>query len=153
MSQDLFAVVVAAVVFVSGMAGLAFHAWQPGSDEQVSETRDLINRLTGLIATLSALVLGLLVASANNFYNTHKASLETVSARVLELDGVLRRYGPDAQPARDLLKELVIGSYERVWGGDNGILKAPTVQVVERMDSMFFTLNALREQRLTHGNT
>ena len=96
MSQDLFAFVVAAVVFVSGVAGLAFHAWQPRSDDQISETRDLINRLTGLVATLSALVLSLLVASANSFYNTQKASLETVSARVLELDGVLRRYGPDA---------------------------------------------------------
>jgi hypothetical protein len=113
-SQDLFAFVVAAVVFVSGMAGLAFHAWHPRKDEEVGETRDLINRLTGLVATLSALVLGLLVASANNFYNTQKTGLETVSARVLELDGVLRRYGPDAQPARELLKDLVTGSYERV---------------------------------------
>jgi hypothetical protein len=105
----------------------------------------LINRLTGLLATLSALVLGLLVASANSFYNTQKASLETVSARVLELDGVLRRYGPDAQPARDILKDLVTGSYERVWEGDNGTLRMPTVEAAGRMDSMFFTLNALRE--------
>jgi hypothetical protein len=144
-SQDLFAFVVAAVVFVSGMAGLAFHAWQPRKDEQVGETRDLINRLTGLVATLSALVLGLLVASANNFYNTQKTGLETVSARVLELDGVLRRYGPDAQPARDLLKDLVTGSYERVWEGDNGTLRMPTVEAVARMDTMFYALNALRE--------
>jgi hypothetical protein len=35
-SQDLFAFVVAAVVFVSGMAGLAFHAWHPRNEEQVS---------------------------------------------------------------------------------------------------------------------
>jgi hypothetical protein len=76
------------------MAGLAFHAWQPRSDKHVSETRDLINRLTGLVATLSALVLGLLVASANSFYNTQKASSETVSARILELDGVLRATVP-----------------------------------------------------------
>ena len=145
MSQDLFALVVAAVVFVSGIAGLAFHAWQPRSDEQVGETRDLINRLTGLVATLSALVLGLLIASANSFHNTQKTGLETVSGRVLELDGVLRRYGPDAQPARDILKDLVTGSYERVWEGDNGTLRMPTVQAVARMDSMFLTLNALRE--------
>jgi hypothetical protein len=145
MSQDLFAWVVAAVIFVSGMAGLAFHAWHPRNDEQVSETRDLINRLTGLVATLSALVLGLLIASANSFYNTQKASLETVSARVVELDGVRRRYGPDAQPAREILKELVTGSYERVWQGDEGTLRMPKVETVERMDSMFFALNALRE--------
>jgi hypothetical protein len=55
----------------------------------VDETRDLINRVTGVIATLSALVLGLLIVSANNFYNTQKSGLETASARVLQIDGVL----------------------------------------------------------------
>ena len=107
MSQDLLAVVVAAVVFISGLGGLTYRTWYPANEAEVAETRDLINRLTGLVATLSALVLGLLIASANNFHNTQKAGLETVSARVLELDGVLRRYGPDAQPARDLLKTFI----------------------------------------------
>ena len=96
MSQDLFAVVVAVLVFLSGIAGLVYQTWDP-RNEEVNETRDLINRLTGLVATLSALVLGLLIASANGFYNSQKTGLETVSARVLALDGVLRRYGPDDQ--------------------------------------------------------
>jgi hypothetical protein len=145
MSQDLIALVVAAVVFISGIAGLVYQAWDP-RNEQVNETRDLINRLTGLVATMSALVLGLLIASASGFYNSQKAGLETVSARVLELDGVLRRYGPDAQPARDTLKEFITGSYTRVWQGDNGTLTTPTVeQAGERMDRLFVTLNALRE--------
>ena len=147
MSQDLLAVVVAAVVFVSGMAGLAYRTWHP-KDEETNETRDLINRLTGLVATMSALVLGLLIASANNFHNTQKAGLETVSAGVLQLDGVLRRYGPDAKPARDILKELITSSYERVWqgGGNKGTLTMLTVeQAAEQMDALFLTLNTLRE--------
>jgi hypothetical protein len=122
MSQDLIAFVVAAIVFVSGMMGLAYHAWHPRNEEEVNETRDLVNRLTGLVATLSALVLGLLVASANSFYNSQKAALETVSAKVLELDGVLRRYGPDAHPARDLLRDLITSSYDNVWKGNNANL-------------------------------
>ena len=71
MNQDLFAVVVAVLVFLSGIGGLVYQTWDP-RNEQVNETRDLINRLTGLVATLSALVLGLLIASANNFYNSQK---------------------------------------------------------------------------------
>ncbi|HME28055.1 MAG TPA: hypothetical protein VKI44_43165 [Acetobacteraceae bacterium] len=148
MSQDLLAFAVAAVVFVSGMAGLAYRAWYPGNEEEVAETRDLINRLTGLVATLSALVLGLLIASANNFYNTQKGGLETISARVLELDGVLRRYGPDAQPARTMLKDLITGSYERVWRGNNhGATTMPSVEGADeqQMNGLFLTLNALRE--------
>ena len=145
MSQDLFAVVVAVLVFLSGIGGLVYQTWDP-RNEEVNETRDLINRLTGLVATLSALVLGLLIASASSFYNSQKAGLETVSARVLELDGVLRRYGPDAQPARDTLKEFITGSYTRVWQGDKGTLTTPTVeQAEERMDRLFINLNSLRE--------
>ena len=61
MNQDLFAVGVAILVFLSGIAGLVYQAWDP-KNEGVNETRDLINRLTGLVATLSDLVLGLLIA-------------------------------------------------------------------------------------------
>ena len=141
MRQDLFAFVVAAVVFVSGMAGLIYQTWDPRNDEG-SEIRDLINRLTGLVATMSALVLGLLIASANNFHNSQKAGLETVSARVLELDGVLRRYGPEAQSARDMLKGLITSSYKGVTQGD----KVPSVeQDAARIDRLFLTIDALRE--------
>ncbi len=118
MNQDLLALVVAALVFASGLAGLVYNTWHRGT-EGASETRDLVNRLTGLVATLSALVLGLLIASANAFYNTQKAGLQTVSAKVLELDGVLRRYGPDAQPLRDILKDIVTSSYNAVWHGES----------------------------------
>jgi hypothetical protein len=141
MNQDLFAVVVAVLVFLSGIGGLVYQTWDP-RNEQVNETRDLINRLTGLVATMSAPVLGLLIASANNFYNSQKTGLETVSARVLALDGVLRRYGPDAKPARDTLKELITGSYTHVWQGDKGTLTTPTVeQAEERMDRLFISLS------------
>jgi hypothetical protein len=142
---DLIALFVAIVVFISGLAGLFLNAWRP-EQEGVDETRDLINRMTGLVATLSALVLGLLVASANNFYNTQKAGLETVSARILQLDSLLRRYGPDAQPARDLLKEMVTNSYQNVWESGSRALAMPTIeQTAASMDAMFAILNHLRE--------
>ena len=147
MSQDLLALGVAIGVFISGLGGLAYRRWYPANEEEVGETRDLINRLTGLVATLSALVLGLLIASANGFHNAQKTGLETVSGRALELDGVLRRYGPDTYPTRKMLKELLTTSYERVWQGDNdGAPVIPTVaQADEQMEGLFNNLNALRE--------
>ena len=145
LNQDLIAFFVAALLFISGIGGLAYQAWGDPGDDGVSETRDLINRLTGLVATLSALVLGLLIAGANGFHNSQKAGLETVSARSLELDGVLRRYGSDAQPARDTLKELITSSYQSVWR-DHGTVTQPTVkQAEEPMDGLFLKLHALRE--------
>lgn len=146
MNQDiLLPIIVVALVFASGLAGLAYQNWNPRAEEG-SETRDLINRLTGLIATLSAIVLGLLIASTNSFYNTQKASLQAVSTKVLELDGVLRRYGPEAQPVRDALKEFVKTSYDSLWqDGDVN----PAVPLIERaavqMDDLFRTFNAVQE--------
>jgi hypothetical protein len=58
------------------------------------DTRDLINRVTGLVGIMTALVLGLLIPSANSFYNNQKRSLEVNAAKLLQLDDVLRRYGP-----------------------------------------------------------
>ena len=153
MNQDLFAVGVAILVFLSGIAGLVYQAWDP-KNEGVNETRDLINRLTGLVATLSALVLGLLIASANGFYNSQKTGLETVSARVLALDGVLRRYGPETQPARATLKELITGSYTHVWQGDNSTPRRRRSSWPRSgWIGCLSTSMPCERQRQTHGNT
>jgi hypothetical protein len=143
MEPDLFAPFAAALVFVSGLAGLFLRGWRH-ANEGMGETRDLINRVTGLIATMSAIVLGLLIASANSFHNAQKGELEIVSAKVLQLDGVLRRYGPEAQPAREVLKDIITGLYERVWkSGSSGTPAIGETQA--RWDTMFVTLNRLRE--------
>jgi hypothetical protein len=102
------------LTFGGGIAGLLYDKLLP--EHQVSdETRALINRVTGLVATMAALVLGLLIASANTFYNSQKSNLEILSGRVVELDSMLREYGPDAQPIRELLKATVTEVYQNTW--------------------------------------
>jgi hypothetical protein len=138
-NRDTFALFVAAAVFVSGVAGLVFRGWR--HTKAVDETRDLINRVTGLVATMSALVLGLLIASANNFYNTQKTGLETASAQILQIDGVLRRFGPEAQQARNVLKDMFASRQS-----GSHTLRMPTIEETEAsMDSLFAVLNRLRE--------
>jgi len=108
------ALIAASLTFGGGMVGLLYDKLLP--EHQVSdETRALINRITGLIATMAALVLGLLIASANTFYSSQKSDLEMLSGRVIELDSMLRDYGPDAQPIRDLLKATVTRVYQNTW--------------------------------------
>ena len=64
---------------------------------------------------MAALVLGLLIASANTFYNSQKGDLEILSGRVVELDSILREYGPYEQPIRELLKGTVTRVYQNTW--------------------------------------
>ena len=115
--------IVAVLTFASGMAGLVF-TWRANYELSIA-ARDLIKIVTGLVATLAALVLGLLIAEADSFYTSQRSGLEVLSARVLELDAVLRQFGPEAKPARDLLKNTLESSYQRIWqakGGDSAAL-------------------------------
>jgi hypothetical protein len=73
----------------------------------------------GMVATTAALVLGLLVASAKNFYDTQSTELTQMSANVVLLDRVLAHYGPETKEARDLLRGAVARTLELIWHQDH----------------------------------
>ena len=112
------AVAISAVVFacVFGGALLGFwlrtilpeHHLTPGS-------QDLVRLGMGTIATMTALLLGLLVASAKNSYDAESHGLTEMSAKVVVLDRILAHYGPQAQEARDLLKVVISGTVDLIW--------------------------------------
>ena len=78
-------------------------------------SRDVVKSVMGLIATLSALVLGLLVASANSSYQTLSNQLDQMAANLVELNRALEYYGPEAAPARALVRRVVGVEIERIW--------------------------------------
>jgi Protein of unknown function (DUF4239) len=69
----------------------------------------------GLVATMAALVLGLLISSAKSFYDAQNAELTQVSARIILLDRLLAHYGPETKEARDVLRGVVADSIDRIW--------------------------------------
>jgi len=72
----------------------------------------------GLIATMSALVLSLLIASANSSYDRQSSELKVLSANVLLLDRTLKFYGPGAKEARDGLRDAIRQTHDRIWSPD-----------------------------------
>jgi len=68
-----------------------------------------------LIATMSALVLSLLVASAKTAFDTRSNQLAQVSADIILLDRALARYGPETKEARSFLQLSVAATVERFW--------------------------------------
>jgi len=71
------------------------------------ESKAMVMVGIGFIATLAALVLGLLLASAKSAFDTKSEEIEQAAARIILLDRNLRQYGSAANPARDLLRGLV----------------------------------------------
>ncbi len=70
------------------------------------ETRQAVNVATGIIATLAALVLGLMVASAKSSFDDRADEIRQIAARLFILDQTLRQYGPQTGDARRLLLQL-----------------------------------------------
>jgi hypothetical protein len=71
-----------------------------------------------LIATMAALVLGLLIASAKSTYDTRRNQLLQVSADINLLDRVLANYGVETKDARTMLQRSVAGALEQFWPTD-----------------------------------
>ena len=82
------------------------------------DSRDVVKLVMGLIATMSALVLSLLIASANSSYDRQSSELKVLSANVLLLDRTLKYYGPGAKEARDGLRDAIRQTHDRIWSPD-----------------------------------
>jgi hypothetical protein len=103
-----------ACVFGGALTGLLFRAILP--EEHLSEaTKDVVKLGIGLVATMAALVLGLLIASAKSTYDTRSDQLLQISTDIILLDRVLAIYGVETKDARDLLKRSVVAAMEQFW--------------------------------------
>ena len=93
-----FVIGVAILAFAAGVFGLKLHAWLP-EKHAPDNARDMIGAMTGLLGLLLALVLGTLVGSSYTLYATQKSELETLEARMLQLDAALQALGRRLSPA------------------------------------------------------
>jgi hypothetical protein len=106
--------IVFACVFGGALFGMFLRGVLP--EEHLSaDSKDTVRIGMGLIATLTALVLGLLVASAKSYYDTQSSELTEMSAEVVLLDRVLAHYGPETKEDRDLLREAIVRVLEGLW--------------------------------------
>jgi len=88
-------------IFGAALLGLVLRAVLP-ERHLSADSKDTVRLGMGMIATMAALVLGLLVASAKNFYDTQSSELTQLSANVILLDRVLAHYGPETKEVRDI---------------------------------------------------
>ena len=105
--------------FGAALIGMVLHVKLPDNHLD-QDSRDVVKLVMGLIATMSALVLSLLIASANSSYYRHSGELKTLSANILLLDRTLKFYGPDAKEARDGLRDAIRQTNDRIWS-PNGV--------------------------------
>jgi hypothetical protein len=79
------------------------------------DAKDAVRLGTGLIGTIAALVLGLLIASAKSSYDTQSGQVQHTTADFVLLDKLLAQYGPEARPIRERMRQAVGPLVERLW--------------------------------------
>jgi len=103
-----------ACVFGGALIGVVFRTMLP--EEHLStDTKDVVKLGIALIATMAALVLSLLIASAKSTYDTRRSQLLEVSADIILLDRVLASYGAETKDARAMLQRSVASAIEQFW--------------------------------------
>jgi hypothetical protein len=103
--------------FGAGLLGMVLHVKLP-DDHLDTGSKDVVKLVMGLIATMAALVLSLLIASGSSSYQGQESEVQSISVNVILLDRVLSFYGPDAKEPRDVLRSGVGAAHDRIWPPD-----------------------------------
>jgi hypothetical protein len=114
LSAVAIGLVVFALVFGSALLAMFVHSKLP-EDHLSSDSKDVVKLGVALIATMSALVLSLLISSAKTAFDTRSNQVVQAAADIVMLDRALARYGPETKEARSLLQRSVAETVERFW--------------------------------------
>lgn len=117
MNTTLTAFIVFGCLVGAVLVGRTLRSFLPEA-HLTTESRDAVKLAMGLIATMSALVLGLLVSSAKGAYDTQRTEVIEMAAKITLLNRVLAVYGSEAAGVRALLREAVEEGIQQMWPGE-----------------------------------
>jgi hypothetical protein len=119
--------VVFACVFGGSLLGIALRKVLP-EQHLTPETKSVVTLGMGMVATMAALVLGLMVASAQGVYQQQRDELMDVSSKIVVLDHLLAHYGPETRETRDLLRNTVARAINQFWPQGNAAELTPRAE-------------------------
>jgi hypothetical protein len=107
-----------------------------------ADTKDTVKLAMGLVATMSALLLGLLVSSAKGSYDTARGQVIQMAAKLAFLDRVLTTYGPEAAEARRQFRAAAEEGVRRMWPREAGV-SAQLVPNAHAGDAIYTAIQSL----------
>ena len=103
-----------ASILIGAAIGMTLKRFLP-PDVLEGGSKEAIRLGAGFLSTLAALVIGLMIASAKNSYDTQNSNIRQLGANVVLVDQMLLKYGPETKTARALLRELISTAASRIW--------------------------------------
>jgi hypothetical protein len=140
-------VIVFVFVFGGALLGMFLHT-RLREHHLIAESKNVVVAGIGLVGTMAAIVLGMLISSAKGYYDTQNTELTQMSANIILLDRVLAHYGPEATDARAGLREKIRRVLDQTWP-KNGP-PAPQLKDVSKLESLYETIQGLTPKDDAH---
>ena len=116
-----------AIVFACALAGMLLGMWLRNRLPPLhldDDTQSSVREVNGLIATMTALILGLVTASAQDSFTKVAAAVEHTAADVVALDRLLARFGHETTAIRGELRRAVEQRIKAIWVDEPGTTAA-----------------------------
>ena len=153
MNSLLVGLAIFILLFGCGMLGMLVRTRLP-EQHLDSDSKDVLRLATGIIATLSAMVLGLLISTTKIAFDRLNTDLKNGSGRVLQLDRALAQYGPETAEIRELVKKTYTGSLELLCSGDDSAIEklesSEKQKELERIPAMISALSPRDDVQRAH---
>lgn len=114
MSSLVVAAIIFAAAFGGSMLGILLQRVLPEAHLKM-ESREVIKLSTGLVATMVALVLGLLIGAAQTSFDSQSDGFQQMAANVILVDHSLARFGSEGKYAREALRRVVEATIGAIW--------------------------------------
>ncbi len=118
MNGTVIGIIVLACAFGGSLIGMWLRCALPGHHMD-SDSKDTIKMGIGLIATMTALVLGLVTSSAKSSFDVMDTAVKQTAVQVLTLDRLLARYGPETNEIRKGFQQGVGARIDAIWPNDS----------------------------------
>jgi hypothetical protein len=102
------------IIFAGALLGLLMRSRLP-EHHLSADSKDVVKLSMGVLGTMTALVLGLLIASAKGSFDAQRGGVSQLAASVVVLDRTLALYGPETKEIRGLLRDLVDDLIRQTW--------------------------------------
>ncbi len=145
MSSGLVFLVTFVSIAAGGALGMLVRIRLP--DRVIADSKEVVRLGAGLMGTVAALVLGLMIASAKNSYDSQTANVRQLTANLILLDELLDQYGTETNEARGMIRGAAAITVQRIWQENAFPKNTTTFSSSAAAERFFYTI-----ETLTPGN-
>lgn len=127
-----FTIGLIAFVAIFGGALIGIYAARALPEHHLStESRNAISVSAAIVGTLSALVIGLMISTANSSFSTRSNEVSSIAVDIVRINRLMQRYGPEAEDARVKLQIYARAKMEELFPAFGN--RSPSTETTVRM--------------------